>query len=349
MELQEYSNGCVKNEMKSLIEDLTDHQEMLERLSLVQSECEESLLSIRRQVQSYVGSNISSSSSIIMLNIDTQLGVVMVTLSQVSSVIIIIMIIICIYIGKKRLSALEQVSEVIHNKVATQSQEKHEEIKNETIIIDSKKISEEDTEKTDEDYIAIIDQLTKNMFDYKVTKSSTLESSSTITTSIGSGRKSGDSEYERVMKTLDQKLRLVQSESRDEMRSVTPSSGSVISSVKKKQVSVESIDKLFGPPDKIVIPERYQPVRDMLDTSDDDDMRREKSESVKKLLVNITGHTETELEKNRDIARLAVSKGALLASAATDHHDDHDNDDESERDSPEQTLPTVQQRDSFIL
>ena len=187
------------------------------------------------------------------------------------------------------------------------------------------------------------------MFDYKVTKSSTLESSSTITTSIGSGRKSGDSEYERVMKTLDQKLRLVQSESRDEMRSVTPSSGSVISSVKKKQVSVESIDKLFGPPDKIVIPERYQPVRDMLDTTDDDDQRREKSESVKKLLVNITGHTETELEKNRDIARLAVSKGALLASAATDHHDDHDNDDESERDSPEQTLPTVQQRDSFIL
>ena len=71
---------------------------MLERLTEVQAVCDEKVMSLRRNVQSYVGSNINSSASIFMLNIDTQLGLVMMTLNQLS---------------KKRQAALEQVTESI--------------------------------------------------------------------------------------------------------------------------------------------------------------------------------------------------------------------------------------------
>lgn len=85
----EYCDVQDGREADQVVTVLTRHQTRMESLASVQTQCEEELLVLRREVQAYVGSNISSQTSILMLNIDTQLGVVMVTLSQVDMVAII--------------------------------------------------------------------------------------------------------------------------------------------------------------------------------------------------------------------------------------------------------------------
>ena len=91
--MQRYSNGGKKidSEISSVVDQLASQMDRLERLVDQQTKTEEKLLSLRRQVQTCVGTNISSSSSsnasVFMLNIDTQLGMVMLAVSQVSYVI----------------------------------------------------------------------------------------------------------------------------------------------------------------------------------------------------------------------------------------------------------------------
>ena len=70
----------------------------LERFSQSLTVCEEKIRSLRRNVQSYVGSNINGRDSVFMLNIDTELGLAMSIMNQ---------------LGKKRQIGLDQVSEVI--------------------------------------------------------------------------------------------------------------------------------------------------------------------------------------------------------------------------------------------
>ena len=70
----------------------------LERFGQSLTVCEEKIRSLRRNVQSYVGSNINGRDSVFMLNIDTELGLAMSIMNQ---------------LGKKRQIGLDQVSEVI--------------------------------------------------------------------------------------------------------------------------------------------------------------------------------------------------------------------------------------------
>ena len=217
---------------------------MLERLTEVQAVCDEKVMSLRRNVQSYVGSNINSSASIFMLNIDTQLGLVMMTLNQLS---------------KKRLAALEQVTESIgsrsrrpRSRAGVQSDSS---VKSET--------------KSEEDYLEIIDKLTREMFDYSQEPPVRQKSLSNMSRS--------ESEYERVMRELDDKLRttnLLIKEAENK-----PVSRSPRTSKRVKNPSLE-IDKLFDHPDKVEIPSRYQPELEEEDEASEE-ARAEKSLDIR--------------------------------------------------------------------
>ena len=195
----------------------------MERLTQVQAVCDEKVMSLRRNVQSYVGSNINSSASIFMLNIDTQLGLVMMTLNQLS---------------KKRQAALEQVTESIGSRSRRPRSRTG-------VQLDSSVKSET---KSEEDYLEIIDKLTREMFDYSQEPPVRQKSPSNMTRS--------ESEYERVMRELDDKLRatnLLIKEAENKPVSRSPRTSKSV-----KNPSLE-IDKLFDHPDKVEIPSRYQP------------------------------------------------------------------------------------------
>ena len=140
--------------------------------------------------------------------------------------------------------------------------------------------------KSDDEYIKIIDKLTKEMFDYKIDKKPTQYSSSLPKVYQSSKMTRSESEYERVMKELDLKLEI--SRVKNKMEDSSSDVGRPLSvastprSVTKKvhDLSLETFDKMFEPPDKIQIPERYQP--DIDETDDEDGYgRKEKSSDIR--------------------------------------------------------------------
>ena len=252
----------------------------MERLALAQTDCEEKVMSLRSNVQRYVGSNINSTASIFMLNIDSQLGLVMMMLNQ---------------LGKKRQAALEKVTEVI----ASRSKIRQEENKSRT---------ESSTAKSDDEYIEIIDRLTREMFEYKG-QDSPSHSTERVT--------GAECEYERVMRELDEKLKSTSLEiNKVEKISLSISSSSSRLTKKAGNHSLEIIDKLFDPPEKIEIPLRYQPYLDVEDEGEDEARevaRAEKSCEIRRLVSDITRQSEDTLTKGHEIARLAATKSFLLA------------------------------------
>ena len=282
-----------------------------------------------------MGSNINGRDSVFMLNIDSELGLAMSIMNQ---------------LGKKRQTGLEQVSEVI----ASRSQR-------------SRRPTGEQ-EKSEAEYIEIIDKLTREMFDYGP---ETEKAPYQPPPSLPSSLTRSESEYERVMRELDQKLRNTTLEI-----SQVEKAGQLISAragtTKPCQApSLETIDKLFDPPDKICIPSRYQPQLDV-EEEEEEEERNEKSCEMRRLVSHLTGQSEERISKNQEIARLAVTKSFLLAgqsfsqsqcycvrtsnyfSASAKSEDNPDTDDycddsDGDVDLSPLALPIHQQRDSLIL
>ena len=237
---------------------------------------------LRRNVQSYVGGNINGRDSVFMLNIDTELGLAMGIMNQ---------------LGKKRQIGLEQVSEVITSRSQRSRRPTGEQ------------------EKSDAEYIEIIDKLTREMFQYKP---ETEKAPCQRPPSLPSSLTGSESEYERVMRELDQKLKNTSQEICE-----VEKAGQLISSragtTKPCQApSLETIDKLFDPPDKICIPARYQPHLDVKE----EEGRKEKSGEMRRLVSHITGHSEERISQDQEIARLAVTKSFLLAGQSVSKHSD---------------------------
>ena len=267
--MQSYSNGREDNvsSLASVLAELTSEQTRLEALASAQSEAEEAILALRTDVQSYVARRITGAgngSGVFMLNVDTQLGMVMLALSQ---------------IGKKRIAALEQVSKVIQNKIFKRS-ERERSVPSPTF--EEPKKTSNDQAKSDDEYIKIIDKLTKEMFDNKDSDAPKYQfscsppkyyPSSLITRS--------ESEYERVMRELDTKLEIQQREERrqsgDRERGSRPSSST--RERRESGPSLEMIDSVIGPPNMISIPERYQPHLDM--DSEDEEHKDERSLDIR--------------------------------------------------------------------
>ncbi len=272
--MQSYSNGRENTEscLASVLAQLTSEQARLEALASAQSEAEEALLALRSEVQSFVAGRITGAgngSGVFMLNVDTQLGMVMLALSQ---------------IGKKRISALEQVSEVIQTKMLKKSEKERSDPT--PIFEDSSKTSNNQA-KSDDEYIKIIDKLTKEMFEDKNSDAprkshSSFSSLPSLHKNYPSSRMTrSESEYERVMRELDIKLEIQQREDRGSR----PGSGTVVTPTPRTRdrretgLSLETIDSVFGPPDKITIPERYQPHLDM--ESGDEEQKDEKASDIR--------------------------------------------------------------------
>ena len=124
------------------------------------------------------------------------------------------------------------------------------------------------------------------MFDYKIDKKPTQYSSSLPKVYQSSGMTRSESEYERVMKELDLKLELQRK--KDDLDENVGDVGRPVSvasttrSVTKKghDLSLDTFDKMFDPPDKIQIPERYQPHLDV-EADNDGDGRLEKSSDIR--------------------------------------------------------------------
>ena len=320
--MHSYSNGRGDTQcgLDSVLTQITSEQARLEALASAQTETEEGLLGLRREVQSYVGSKISGAgngSGLFMLNIDTQLGMVMLTLSQ---------------IGKKRISALEQVSELIQNKMLKHSEK---ETREPTPNLEKPIKSSKDLTRSDDEYIKIIDKLTKEMFEDKGSDIPRRppKYSSLLKTSPSSRSTQSESEYERVMRELDTKLEIRQKGERGERgEGETRMSSGTQRSRERREPSLEMIDKMFGPPDKISIPERYQSFLDV-ETENKED-KEERALDIRfghfsiitillftylrdrKLLVDVTGQSEADLQKSQEIAQLAVTKSVLLAGEA---------------------------------
>ena len=272
--MQSYSSGDTESCPASLLAQLTSEQARLEALASAQSEAEQALLVLRSDVQRYVAGRIKGAgngSGVFMLNVDTQLGMVMLALSQ---------------IGKKRILALEQVSEVIQNKMLRKS----ERVKSvPTPALDKSTKTSNDQAKSDDEYIRIIDKLTKEMFENKDAGAPRKPHSSfsSVPKNCPSSRMTlcSESEYERVIRELDTKLEIQQREERAERGSPgSPGSpGSRPSSVtprtRERQrmagPSLEMIDSVIRTPDKISIPERYQTHLDM--ESGDEDQTDQKA------------------------------------------------------------------------
>ena len=268
-EMQSYSNGREDNEssLASVLAELTSEQARLEALASAQSEAEEALLALRSDVQSYVARRITGAgngSGVFMLNVDTQLGMVMLALSQ---------------IGKKRIAALEQVSEVIQNKMSRKS-ERERSVPSPTF--EQPKKTSNDQAKSDDEYIKIIDKLTKEMFENKDSDAPRKHqsSSSSLPKYYPSSRLTrSESEYERVMRELDTKLVIQQREEREqrEQRGSRPSS--VAKERRESGPSLDMIDSVIGPPNMISIPERYQPHLDM--DSEDEEHKDERALDIR--------------------------------------------------------------------
>ena len=176
---------------------------------------------LRRNVQSYVGGNINSRDSVFMLNIDTELGLAMSIMNQ---------------LGKKRQIGLDQVIEVITSRSQRSRRPTGE------------------PEKSEAEYIEIIDQLTREMFDYGPHQPPPSRPTS-LTRS--------ESEYERVMRELDEKLKSTTLEICEVEKAGLLISARAATTKPCQAPSLETIDKLFDPPDKISIPSRYQPHLDV--------------------------------------------------------------------------------------
>ena len=271
--MQSYSTdrGDTESCPASLLAQLTSEQARLEALASAQSEAEQGLLVLRSDVQRYVAGRIKGAgngSGVFMLNVDTQLGMVMLALSQ---------------IGKKRISALEQVSEVIQNKMLRKSERE----KNEpSPVCENSTKTSNDQAKSDDEYIKIIDKLTKEMFENKdpgATRKPHSSFSSLPKSRPGSRMTMcSESEYERVIRELDIKLEIHQREERIERGSPGSRPSSVTPRTRERREagpSLEMIDSVLGPPDKISIPERYQPDLDI--ESGDEDKKNEKASDLR--------------------------------------------------------------------
>ena len=202
----------------------------MERLTEAQAVCEEKVMLLRRHVQSYVGSNIKSTASLFLLNIDTELGLVMMMLNQ---------------LGKKRQAAVDQVTEVIKSRSKKRKTPEEDKTREKS-----------SAPKTDDEYIEIIDKLTREMFAYEQD-----QPHHHIPRLVQSNLTRSESEYERVLKELDDKLKTTSLEISEVEKQGSSKSGGP--SKKAKNPSLETIDKLFDPPEKIDIPSRYQPHLDL--------------------------------------------------------------------------------------
>ena len=270
--MQSYSNGREDNEssLTSVLAELTSEQARLEALASAQSEAEEALLALRSDVQSYVARRITGAgngSGVFMLNVDTQLGMVMLALSQ---------------IGKKRITALEQVSEVIQNKMSRKS-ERERSVPSPTF--EQPKKTSNDQAKSDDEYIKIIDKLTKEMFENKDSDAPRKHQSSSSSSlpkyypSPSSRLTRSESEYERVMRELDTKLEIQQREEREEREQRGSRPSSVAKERRESGPSLDMIDSVIGPPNMISIPERYQPHLDM--DSEDEEHKDERALDIR--------------------------------------------------------------------
>ena len=268
--MQSYSTerGDTESCPASLLSQLTSEQARLEALASAQSEAEQGLLVLRSDVQRYVAGRIKGAgngSGVFMLNVDTQLGMVMLALSQ---------------IGKKRISALEQVSEVIQNKMLRKSEREKSEP---SPVCEHSTKTSNDQAKSDDEYIKIIDKLTKEMFENNDADARKPHSSfSSLPKSRPSSRMTmcSESEYERVIRELDIKLEIHQREERAERGSPGSRPSSVTPRTReRREASLEMIDSVLGPPDKISIPERYQPHLDI--ESGDEDKKNEKASDLR--------------------------------------------------------------------
>ena len=264
--MQSYSNRREDSEssLASVLAELTSEQARLEALASAQSEAEEALLALRTDVQSYVARRITGAgngSGVFMLNVDTQLGMVMLALSQ---------------IGKKRIAALEQVSEVIQNKMFKKSERERS-----VPAFEETTKTSNDQSKSDDEYIKIIDKLTKEMFENKDSDAPIQHQfSCSLPKYYPSSRITrSESEYERVMRELDTKLEIQQREERGQSgeRGSRPSSGT--RERRESGPSLEMIDSVIGPPDMISIPERYQPHLDM--DSEDEEHKDERALDIR--------------------------------------------------------------------
>ena len=185
------------------------------------------------------------------------------------------------HIGKKRITALEQLSLLLRSRARPGREEAKTPAKEE-----AKTPGKEETKspltghsvcapeaatpgkqkKTEEECIKIIDTLTREMFDYTSTK----ETEAAVTSTVTRARR-GESQYDKVMRQLDHKLQLEASRGDEETQ--RPGSDLAVTVKHSRQerageVRVETIDAVLGPPDKILIRTRYQP---HLDTRDEEE------------------------------------------------------------------------------
>ena len=184
------------------------------------------------------------------------------------------------HIGKKRITALEQLSLLLRSRARpgreeakTPGKEEAKSPLSDHNIRAPEAATPGKQKKTDEECIKIIDTLTREMFDYTSTK----EKEAAVTSTLTQARR-GESQYDKVMRQLDHKLQLEASR-RDE-GTQGPGSGSGVTVKHSRQervgeVRVETIDAVLGPPDKILIRTRYQP---HLDTSTRDEEEGEERE-----------------------------------------------------------------------
>ena len=234
-----------------------------------------------------MGGNINGRDSVFMLNIDTELGLAMGIMNQ---------------LGKKRQIGLEQVSEVITSRSQRSRRPTGEQ------------------EKSDAEYIEIIDKLTREMFQYKP---ETEKAPCQRPPSLPSSLTGSESEYERVMRELDQKLKNTSQEICEVEKAGQLISSRAGTTKSCKAPSLETIDKLFDPPDKICIPARYQPHLDVKEEEvEEEEGRKEKSGEMRRLVSHITGHSEEKISQDQEIARLAVTKSFLLAGQSVSKHSD---------------------------
>ena len=164
---------------------------------------------------------------------------------------------------------------MLHNHKTLTNKQKQDEAHDDQIK------TKDNNNKTEDDYIDIIDKLTAEMFDYEVDKDDDNYFVASLPRSSTAKMTRSESEYERVMRELDKLQSLNKDCSRPGSSQEHVSSSS--SEIRRRQGhSVESIEKLLDHPDKIVITERYQPHLDQENDDDEDDSARaRKSEEIR--------------------------------------------------------------------
>ena len=166
-------------------------------------------------------------------------------------------------LAKKRQIGLDQVTEVITSRSQRSRRPTGEQ------------------EKSDAEYIEIIDKLTREMFDYSPEKK---KSPNHRPPSLPSSLTRSESEYERVMRELDEKLKNTNLEICEVEKTGLLISSRAATTKPRQAPSLETIDKLFDPPDKICIPSRYQPHLEIKEEDQEaagEEARNEKSSEMR--------------------------------------------------------------------